>query len=197
MGPGPSGARCRQRWWPRSPRSRRGAGKGVLPLAVSAVTAIPGRNDTGGSSADVSPRRAGCAAINPRNTIFPGPLPPCEDGGPSGLGGRDNSGTRISAWLLRLRRGLGTDKTSLLQVGGGDAGQSAGIAGMSSTLFIIPRTCRNSAGLCNGFQEIFLLSAFGALIPRAWFLPEVGCGGENELKSNPAQVGFCLQIPSA
>jgi len=91
---------------------------------------------------------------------------------------------------------LGTDKKSLLQVGGGDAGQSRGIAGMLSTLFVIPQACRNSAGLCNGFQEIFLLSAFGALIPRAWFLPEVGCGRENELKSNPAQVEFCVEIPN-
>lgn len=54
---------------------------------------------------------------------------------------------------MRFRRGLGTDK-SLLQVGGNDAGQSIGIAGMSSTLFIIPQTCRNSPGLCNDFQEI-------------------------------------------
>lgn len=93
---------------------------------------------------------------------------------------------------------MGTDKKSLLQVGGSDAGQSDGIAGMSSTLFIIPQTCRNSAGLCNGFQQIFLLSAFGTLIPRVWFLPEVGCGGENELKSKGgvgAQVGFCVEIP--
>lgn len=81
-------------------------------------------------------------------------------------------------------------------MGGSDAGQSNGIAGMSSTLFIIPQTCRNSAGLCNGFQEIFLLSAFGSFIPRVWFLPEVECGGENELKSSPAQVGFCVEIPS-
>lgn len=91
---------------------------------------------------------------------------------------------------------MGTDKKSLLQVGGSDAGQSGGIAGMSSTLFITPQTCCNSAGLCNGFQEIFRLSAFGALIPRVWFLPEVGCGRENELKSNPAQVGFHVEIPS-
>lgn len=80
-------------------------------------------------------------------------------------------------------RGLGTDKKGLLQVAVSDAGQSDGIAGMSSTLFVIPQTCRNTAGLCNGFQEIFLLLAFGALIPRVWFLPEVGCGRENELKS--------------
>lgn len=91
---------------------------------------------------------------------------------------------------------MGTDKKSLLQVGGGDAGQSDGIAGMSSTLFIIPQTCRNSAGLCNAFQEIFLLSAFGALVPRVWFLPEVGSGRENELKSKPAQVGVCVETPS-
>lgn len=63
----------------------------------------------------------------------------------------------ISAWLLRFLRGLGTDKKSLLQVDVSDAGQSDGIAGMSSTLFVIPQTCRNSTGLCNGFQEIFLL----------------------------------------
>lgn len=73
---------------------------------------------------------------------------------------------------------MGTDKKSLLQVGGSDAGQSDGIAGMLSTLFIMLQTCRNSAGLCNGFQEIFLLSAFGALIPRVWFLPEMECGIE-------------------
>lgn len=123
-------------------------------------------------------------------------LPPSKDGGSSGLGDQDNTRTRISVWLLRLRRGLGTDKKSFLQVGGSDAGQSNGIAGMSSTFFIIPQTCRNSAGLCNGFQEIFLLSASEALIPRVWFLPEVGCGRENELKSNLAQVGFCVEIPS-
>lgn len=113
-----------------------------------------------------------------------------------GDGDREDSEAWISASLWRLRGSFRPAEGSVLHVGGGGAGQSDGIAGMSSTLFVIPGACCNSAGLCNGFQEISALSALGAVVLWGLVSAQVGCCGENGLKSSPPRVGFCMEIPN-